>query len=527
MHHQDLTPGVIAGLAWYYLLAAVLNAAAAAYVSYMEMVSEGASRAGLGPRTRRLPEWLVVSFFVLYGLATLVIVGRAYLPQAVTVAYFLCALANIAVAIAAGADAAHLAETHEPEHGGPPRGPSLDDHIPAVGIGGPINRTLWTLVWAVIAVMFQAMGIAYALGGEISLPTLFRDAIDFVSGPTTFFVGATIGFVAMIALRRVWSNGLVAWGLVNAFLLYFGLSMTDFDFRDIVTKPDNVPIVGLIVLVGFFTWLSLRRAVINDARMAQGLPNLEELQPEKTLTWPDLVYTELIAMVVETVVLVVWGILLQAPLEQPASSTVAPNPSKAPWYFLGLQEMLVYFDPWMAGVVLPSLIIVGLMAMPYIDVNKAGNGYYTYNQRKFAYITFQYGFLVLWVILILLGTFLRGPNWNFFGPYEYWDLHKLIPLNNVNLSDIFWVQLIGTSRPDNILVREAPGILLCLAYFVVVPPLMGWLFFRKLIEQGGYLRYSVMAVLLLFMASLPIKMVLRWTINLKYLVAIPEYFFNI
>ena len=81
-------------------------------------------------------------------------------------------------------------------------------------------------------------------------------------------------------------------------------------------------------------------------------------------------------MVVLTIVLVVWGIALQAPLEQPASSTVAPNPSKAPWYFLGLQEMLVYFDPWMAGVVLPSLIIVGLMAIPYIDTNKNGNGYY-------------------------------------------------------------------------------------------------------------------------------------------------------
>ena len=183
--------------------------------------------------------------------------------------------------------------------------------------------------------------------------------------------------------------------------------------------------------------------------MGQGLPNLEELEPEKTLTWPDLVYTELIAMIAQTIFLTVWGIVLQAPLEQPASSTVAPNPSKAPWYFLGLQEMLVYFDPWMAGVVLPSMIIVGLMAMPYIDTNKAGNGYYTIKQRWFAYTTFQYGFLVLWVILILLGTFLRGPNWNFFGPYEYWDLHKLIPLNNVNFSDIVWVQLLGHEPAGN------------------------------------------------------------------------------
>ncbi len=309
------------------------------------------------------------------------------------------------------------------------------------------------------------MGIVYVLHGRFGLPDFIRDAIDFVSGPTTFFAGATLGFIVMYTYRRTLANGLVAWGIVNAFLLFFGLSMTDYDFRDIVTKPDNVPIVGLIVLVGFFTWVGLRRAVINDSRMAQGLPNLEELEPEKTLTWPDLVYTELIAMVAQTIFLVVWAIALAGALEQPASSTTAPNPSKAPWYFLGLQEMLVYFDPWMAGVVLPSMIIVGLMAMPYIDTNKQGNGYYTIAQRKFAYITFQYGFLVLWVILILLGTFLRGPNWNFFGPYEYWDVHKLIPLNNVNLSDIFWVQLLGTSRPTNILIREAPGFVLVMAYF--------------------------------------------------------------
>ena len=405
--------------------------------------------------------------------------------------------------------------------------PTLDDHIPAVGLGKPINRTLWTLIWSIAALVFQAMGIAYLFGGEIVLPQFIRDAVDYVSGPTTFFIGATIGFAAMVAYRRFVANGLVAWSIVNLFLLYFGLSMTDYDFREIVTKPDNVPIVGLIVLVGYFTWLSLRRAVINDARMAQGLPNLEALEPDKTLTWPDLVYTELICMVALTIFLVLWGIALQAPLEQPASSTVAPNPSKAPWYFLGLQEMLVYFDPWMAGVVLPSLIIVGLMAIPYIDTNKEGNGYYTISRRKFAYITFQYGFLVLWVVLILLGTFLRGPNWNFFGPYEYWDLHKLIPLNNVNLSDIVWIQLLGTTKPSWILVREAPGLILCLLYFAILPELMRRLFFKKYAEQAGFLCYMTLAILILFMASLPIKMVLRWTINLKYLVAIPEYFLNI
>jgi len=529
MHHPDLTPSVLAGLAWYYLLAAMMNAAAAAYVSYGEMVSAGASRLGLAPKSRRLPVWLITVYFALYGLAILMILGRHLLPHSVEVAYGLCAFANALLAVMAGADAAHFAEmkAHGHGEGDPSNPPSLDDHQPSVGLGKPINRTLWALIWSVAAVIFQAMGITYILGGEILLPLFVRNAVDLVAGPTTFFVGATLAFVAVLKWRRFFANGLVGWSMVNLFLLIFGLSMTDYDFRDIVTKPDNVPIVGLLILVGYFDWFALRRAVINDARIAQGQPSLEALEPEKTLCWPDLVYTELICMVVLTIVLVVWGIVLQAPLEQPASSTVAPNPSKAPWYFLGLQEMLVYFDPWMAGVVLPSLIIVGLMAIPYIDTNKSGNGYYTYNDRKFAYITFQYGFVVLWVVLILLGTFLRGPNWNFFGPYEYWDLHKLIPLNNVQLSDMIWIQFLGISKPANFVLRELPGIVLCLAYFMVTPYLLYRFFFKKYVEQAGWVRYFTLAVLLLFMAALPIKMVLRWTINLKYVVAIPELFFNI
>jgi hypothetical protein len=215
-----------------------------------------------------------------------------------------------------------------------------------------------------------------------------------------------------------------------------------------------------------------------------------------------------------------------------------PNPSKAPWYFLGLQEMLVYYDPWMAGVVLPSLIIVGLMAIPYIDFNKRGNGYYTIKERRFAYLMFQLGFLELWVTLIVLGTLLRGPNWNFFGPYEFWDAHKVEALTNINLSDMFWMTFLQRSLPmappnsdwltqlGYILLREAPGIILVLGYFIALPPLMAVTVFRNFYRRMGFIRYMVLANLLLFMMALPIKMVLRWTINLKYLIAIPEYFLN-
>jgi len=518
-HHPDLTAGVMAGLSWYYLLAGLLNACAAGYISYSELVSEGASREGLAPKTRFMPSWLKNSLWLFYGVGGLAAIVNPHLG------FWLITIGSSVLSIASAADAAFYAE-HDAEHKGDHK-PSLNDHQPSVGIGGPLNRAIWSSVWALFAMLFSIMGVIYALGAEYAMPQFIRDAIDAASGATSFFTISTLAFVGMIVYRRFLANGLVAWLGLNLSLLFFGLSMTDYDFRDIVTKPDNVPIIGLIYLVAYFTWLGLRRAVINDARMEKGLPTLEELGMEKTLTWPDLVYTELIALVIGTVALIAWAIVLQAPLEQPASSTQAPNPSKAPWYFLGLQEMLVYFDPWMAGVVLPTFIVIGMMAMPYIDNNKAGNGYYTIRQRMFAYATFQYGFLVLWVVLILLGTFLRGPNWNFFGPYEYWDLHKLEPLHNVNLSDIFWIQFLRQSRPSAILIREMPGIILTVGYFAVIPALMYLAFFKKYVAEAGFIRYSVLAMLLLFMASLPIKMVLRWTINLKYIVAIPEYFFNI
>ena len=166
--------------------------------------------------------------------------------------------------------------------------------------------------------------------------------------------------------------------------------MLDPNFRLIVVKPDNVPIVGMLFLVGFFVWYGLYRGKQNDEKLAQGLPVKEMEENEKVPVWPNLVYTELICLVIASAVLAVWAIGLKAPLEEPANPADSPNPSKAPWYFLGLQEMLVYYDPWLAGVVFPTLIIVGLMAIPFIDVNPKGSGYYTFKERKWEIANFPF-----------------------------------------------------------------------------------------------------------------------------------------
>jgi len=351
--------------------------------------------------------------------------------------------------------------------------------------------------------------------------------INWISAPY-YFVSLSILLIWAMLRWKGWVKPKVFTAIFLAFAAFYIISTADPNFRLIVVKADNIPIAGMLFLVIFFMWLALKQAFENDERIAAGQGPVEATESkDKLLCWPHLVYTEFICLILLTVILLAWSIIIQAPIEQPANLTDSPNPSKAPWYFLGLQEMLVYYDPWIAGVLLPSYIIVGLMAMPYIDRNPKGNGYYTFKERKWEISLFLFGFVVLWVMLIILGTFLRGPNWNFFGPYEYWDIHRVEPLVNIHLSDIIWVKLLHFGLPKNMWVREMFGIVTVVVYLFVLPMVFARTWAKKFVEKLGMVRYLIFMNLLLMMMSLPIKMYLRWAFNFKYIVNLPEIFFNI
>jgi hypothetical protein len=354
-----------------------------------------------------------------------------------------------------------------------------------------------------------------------------KGIIDAVADPRLFFLLAVASLAVLVWQRDRIASNAVGYGLLGFLAVFFFFGSFDPNIRLIVAKPDNVPISGLIFLLVFFVWYSMREAVRNDRRIAAGEGPIEKAESDRVWVWPDLVYTELISLILCSVVLILWSIFLKAPLEQPANPANTPNPSKAPWYFLGLQEMLVYFDPWLAGVVLPGLIIVGLICIPYIDKNPKGNGYFTFAERKVEITIFLFGFAVLWASLIVLGTFLRGPNWNFFGPFEPWDIHKLEALTNVDLSEYIWVRLLRTGLPSFWLTREIFGILLVLFYVFVLPVLLARSWFKSYYQKLGPPRYYVAVFLFLIMMALPIKMLSRWIFNLKYIVHIGEYFFNI
>jgi hypothetical protein len=241
-------------------------------------------------------------------------------------------------------------------------------------------------------------------------------AMQNLFSPTAVFVAWFATLAALYAGRRWFVRPVMAVMLAAALLAFLGLSLGNPGFAAVATAPDNIAVLAMFALLGFFTWLATSQAVENDRRIARGEPVREEEFARKVRTWPDLVYSELICMIVVMTLLLVWSLLVPAPLEEPANAAVTPNPSKAPWYFLGLQELLFHADAWLAGLLVPSLIVVALLLLPYLDRNPKGSGYYTIRQRRFVYLLFQFGFW-LWLLLILIGAFLRGPNWEFMWPY--------------------------------------------------------------------------------------------------------------
>ena len=245
---------------------------------------------------------------------------------------------------------------------------------------------------------------------------------------------------------------------------------------------------------------------------------LTKLVPDKVHTWPYLVRLEMLVGTAVMAFMTVWSIVVDAPLEEPANPTKTPNPSKAPWYFLGLQEILVYFDPWFAGVVLPGLIIVGLMVIPYIDINPKGNGYYCFKDRKFEISTFLFGFLVMWVTLIFMGTFIRGPGWYLFLPGQYWDVHKTVAITNQDLPAIFGVTGFWPAMAFG-------GSLV--AAWMVGPPAIYWKLKHKtsaVLQQLGLVRYGITAFFFMTMTGTCVKVFLRLFFNVKYLMVGPHNF---
>jgi len=134
---------------------------------------------------------------------------------------------------------------------------------------------------------------------------------------------------------------------------------------------------------------------------------------DKVNTWPHLMLPEFISLMAMMAFLILLSAILQAPLLEEANPNITPNPAKAPWYFLGLQEALSYWDPQIAGVMIPLVIgLIGFAAIPYIDRNKENNP----SKRKYAIMMYTF-FLAGAGTLTIIGVLFRGPGWNWTYPW--------------------------------------------------------------------------------------------------------------
>ncbi len=241
----------------------------------------------------------------------------------------------------------------------------------------------------------------------------------------------------------------------------------------------------------------IRRAEIRPTTAEKGE------DPSKLPSFPHLVFKELICLMFITLLLVIVSLVLNAPLEEIATPSKTPNPAKAPWYFVGLQEMLVYFDPWIAGVLVPTLIIIGLMAIPFVDRNPRGVGRYCIRERWFVSTLFTIG-IVVWFGLIIFGYYFRGPGWLLYWPWESWEIHKPV-----------------ISAGTQVLPAHT-GVAIVLGFYGLG---MGLpiIFARRFYKTLGAARYFVAMFFILSMFGFLGKIPLRLCFNIKYILQTPWF----
>ena len=144
----------------------------------------------------------------------------------------------------------------------------------------------------------------------------------------------------------------------------------------------------------------------------EGIQRVERDQGDRVNVWPHLLIEEFVAMFILLAALVVFSTFINAPLRELANANLTPNPSKAPWYFLGLQELLRYFHPMIAGITIPTFILVGLAAVPFVDRNPSTRP----GDRKLAITLFTMLFM-FGATLTIIGSFFRGPGYNWVWPW--------------------------------------------------------------------------------------------------------------
>ncbi len=335
----------------------------------------------------------------------------------------------------------------------------------------------------------------------------FTTAVDYLAAPPRFFALMLALFLTCRSTRLPWSRT-GGWIILLMTTVFLGIGLNHDAHRRLILHPERLPVVILVLSSLAVLWIEMRRF-----QLAEGL---------KT---DDRNYSSLDAVTATVVGLVLVALVLLQPAELGAEADPATRPElvKAPWFFVGLQELSTYFDPWVPYFALPMLLVGGLLGLPYIETGDADSG------RRRA--LFLLGWLLLWLWPMTVGALLRGPGWNAFGPFEIWDSSRPALPAPQPLSEIFWIGWLGGFEPDGWWLRELPGILLLGIYFVLLPlALRHWKLtsgaFASYRKAMGAWRFRAAMAWVLAVMVIPLKMYGQWLWGIGYWIHLPEISFN-
>jgi hypothetical protein len=273
--------------------------------------------------------------------------------------------------------------------------------------------------------------------------------------------------------------------------------------------PDAVALALLCLLVGGTLVVGLLLGRRRDRQRAAGgsgdPPRARALVP----TWPYLIRLELCAALATLILLAWWAIALEPPLAAPADPSFTPTLAKAPWFFVGVQEMLQYFDAWLAGVVLPLLSVLGLCALPYLDRDPEGSGEHRLKGRGAALVALA-AILGLWLLPAVVGLFLRGESWRF---APVW---RAAADASLELTPVGAIRSLGEVLGLGPSGASLLGAVVCLGPFALAGLAWPRLRRRPAIERLGLGRYLISAGLVLCLLGVTLKVALGVTLGVRY-----------
>jgi quinol-cytochrome oxidoreductase complex cytochrome b subunit len=286
------------------------------------------------------------------------------------------------------------------------------------------NMHRWAAELMIVSVFLHFSRVFYM--AEYRKPRQFNWVIGMLMFACVLGMGDT-GYLLSWDQKSYWgmtilSNVISSIPVIGDQLKYLVLGGTEVG-QNVLTRAYNmhVKVIPLVlgVLIGIHMW-----RIRQDDGLAESLPTQNPMPSEPQniqIGWLGITTRELSKCFLALIIVMAASLLFNAPLEEIATPSVTPNPAKAPWFFLELQEMLSWGPPFFWAVVLPGIVFLFLLMIPYMDRGLAGTGVWFHPSRRIPNILFT-AFAVILMGLIVIGKFMRGPGWVLYWPWETWPI---------------------------------------------------------------------------------------------------------